>query len=94
MAKDVQADGIAVNALKPVGAIDTPGVRFGRAPGQIGGSTPRSPMPPPDSYVEAATLIAMQTVETCTGGIFADVEVVERFADGETIRRLAGIKPV
>ena len=93
-AKDVQADGIAVNALKPVGAIDTPGVRFGRAPGQIGGSTPRSPMPPPDSYVEAATLIAMQTVETCTGGIFDDVEAVERFADGETIRRLAGIKPV
>ena len=47
-----------------------------------------------DSYVEAATLIAMQTVETCTGGIFDDVEAVERFADGETIRRLAGIKPV
>ncbi|MCH8103515.1 MAG: SDR family oxidoreductase [Chloroflexi bacterium] len=94
MAKDVKDDGIAVNALKPVGAIDTPGVRFGRAPGQIGGSTPRSPMPPPDSYVEAATLVAMQTAETCTGGIFNDVEAVERFADEETKRRLAGIKPV
>ena len=94
MARDVRDDGIAVNALKPVGAIDTPGLRFGRAPGQIGGSTPRNPMPPPDSYVEAATLLAMQTVDACTGGIFNDVEAVERFADDETKRRLAGIKPV
>ena len=51
-------------------------------------------MPPPDSYVEAATLVAMQTAETCTGGIFNDVEAVERFADEETKRRLADIKPV
>ncbi|MDP6668033.1 MAG: SDR family oxidoreductase [Dehalococcoidia bacterium] len=94
MAGDVREFGIAVNALKPVGAIDTPGVRFGRAPGQIGGDTPLPPLPPPDSYVEAAVLVAMQTVETCTGGIFNDVEVVERFADAETKRRLAEIKPV
>ncbi len=94
MANDVRDDGIAVNALKPVGAIDTPGVRFGRAPGQIGGDTPLPPMPPPDSYVEAATLIAMQTVDTCTGTIFNDIEAVERFADEETKQRLAQIKPV
>ncbi len=94
MANDVKADGIAINALKPVGAIDTPGVRFGRAPGQIGGSTPRNPMPPPDSYVEAAVLVAMQTVDTCTGGIFNDVEAVERFADEATKSRLAAITPV
>jgi len=93
MAKDVEADGIAINALKPVGAIDTPGVRLGRAPGQIGGDTPANPMPPPDSYVEAAVLVAMQTVETCTGGIFNDVEAVERFADAETKKRLSAIKP-
>ena len=90
-ANDVKSDGIAINALKPVGAIDTPGVRFGRAPGQIGGDTPLPPLPPPDSYVEAATLLAMQTIDTCTGGIFDDVEAVERFADEDTKRRLAGI---
>ncbi|NQW18233.1 MAG: SDR family oxidoreductase [Chloroflexi bacterium] len=94
MAKDVKDDGIAVNALKPVGAIDTPGVRFGRAPGQIGGDTPLPPMPPSDSYVEAAVLVAMQSVDTCTGGIFNDVEAVQRFADAETKARLLKIQPV
>ena len=94
MAKDVESDGIAINALKPVGAIDTPGVRFGRAPGQIGGSTPIGAMPPPDSYVEAAVLVAMQTVDTCTGGIFNDVEAVQRFADDATKTRLTDFKPL
>ena len=94
LANDMKDDGIAVNALKPVGGIDTPGIRFGRAPGQVGGSTALGKMPPPDSYVEAATLLAMQTVDTCTGGIFNDVEAVERFADANTVARLAAIEPI
>ncbi|MBT5319527.1 MAG: SDR family oxidoreductase, partial [Chloroflexi bacterium] len=94
LANDMKDDGIVVNALKPVGGIDTPGIRFGRAPGQVGGATPLGKMPPPDSYVEAATLLAMQTVDTCTGGIFNDVEAVERFADAETVARLAAVQPV
>lgn len=94
LANDMKDDGIAVNALKPVGGIDTPGIRFGRAPGQVGGSTPHNKMPPPDSYVEAATLLAMQTVDSCTGGIFNDVEAVERFADEATKTRLAAVEPV
>ena len=94
LANDMKDDGIAVNALKPVGGIDTPGIRFGRAPGQVGGNTPHAKMPPPDSYVEAATLLALQTVDSCTGGIFNDVEVVERFADEATRARLARVVPV
>jgi NAD(P)-dependent dehydrogenase (short-subunit alcohol dehydrogenase family) len=94
LANDMKDDGIAVNALKPVGGIDTPGIRFGRAPGQVGGDTPHIKMPPPDSYVEAATLLAMQTVDSCTGGIFNDVEAVARFADDATKTRLAAVQPV
>ncbi|MDA1257608.1 MAG: SDR family NAD(P)-dependent oxidoreductase [Chloroflexi bacterium] len=93
LASDMKDDGIAVNALKPVGGIDTPGIRFGRAPGQVGGDTPLPGLIPPDSYVEAATLLAMQTVDTCTGGVFNDAEAVERFADDATKARLAKIKP-
>ena len=35
---------------------------------------------PPDSYVEAAVLFAMQTPATCTGAVLTDAEVVQRFA--------------
>lgn len=88
LAREQQRNGVAVNALKPVGGIDTPGLRFGRAPGQVGGSNVGSGLPTPDSYVEAAVLLALQTTETCTGEVFNDAEAVERFADDDTKKRL------
>lgn len=86
LANEMRSNGIAVNCLKPVGGIDTPGIRFGRG-GPAGAMAGRQ-FPTPDSYVEAAVLLALQTPETCTGGVFYDNEAVERFADAATKARL------
>jgi NAD(P)-dependent dehydrogenase (short-subunit alcohol dehydrogenase family) len=83
LAREQRDSGIAVNVLKPVGAIDTPGLRYGRAPGQTGGQRTAErtrDLPTPDNYVEAAILLAMQTPETCTGEVFDDAEAVARLS--------------
>lgn len=83
LAREQKDNGIAVNALKPVGAIDTPGLRYGRAPGQTGGARTagRVPdLPTPDNYVEASILLALQTPDTCTGEVFDDAEAVARLS--------------
>jgi citronellol/citronellal dehydrogenase len=82
LAEDVRADGIAVNALKPVGAIPTPGMNYGRP------ARDESDLPGPESYVEAAVLLALQTAETCTGEAFNDVQALERLSDEATRSRL------
>jgi citronellol/citronellal dehydrogenase len=43
LAMELKDKQIAVNALKPVGAIETPGLLIGRAPGQVGGGRPGNP---------------------------------------------------
>jgi citronellol/citronellal dehydrogenase len=87
LANELKDKQIAVNALKPVGAIETPGLLFGRAPGQVGGGRPGNPdLPSPDSYVEAAVLIALQTPATFTGQVNNDAEVIARLA-GEATRK-------
>jgi NAD(P)-dependent dehydrogenase (short-subunit alcohol dehydrogenase family) len=90
LAMEQRNNGVAVNALLPVGAIDTPGLRMGRAPGQIGGEQTRrrlADLPGPESYVEAAILLAMQTPETCTGKVYNDAEAIEALGDDETKAR-------
>lgn len=87
LAAELREQGIAVNALKPVGAIETPGLRYrgaGTAP-----TPPRAGLPSPDSYVEAAILLAMQTPTSCTGEVLDDAQVVEKLADDETRKRLS-----
>jgi citronellol/citronellal dehydrogenase len=74
LANEQKANGIAVNALKPVGAIDTPGLRYrgaGTAPVPM-----RANLPGPENYVEAAILLAIQTPDSCTGKVFDDAEAV------------------
>ena len=76
LAGEQRSNGISVNALKPVGGIDTPGLRYrggGTAPREI-----RAGLPGPENYVEAAILIAMQTPDTCTGQVFDDAEAVAK----------------
>ena len=76
LAHEQKDNGIAVNVLKPVGAIDTPGLRYRGA-----GTQPRPirpDLPTPDNYVEAAILLAMQTPPTCTGEVLNDQEAVDR----------------
>ncbi len=75
LAAEQKDNGIAVNALKPVGAIATPGLRYrgaGTAPIEV-----RADLPTPDNYVEAAILLAMQPPESCTGQVLDDAEAVE-----------------
>ena len=84
LANELRGDGIAVNCLKPDGGLDTPGIRFARG-GQIDPEMERL-FPKPDNYLEAAVLLAMQTPDTCTGGVFYDSEAIARFADGSTGR--------
>lgn len=94
LAAEQRDNGIAVNAFKPVRGIETPGLLFGRAPGQVGGPRPAGEeIPPPDSYVEAAILLAMQTPETFTGQVVDDAEVIARLADPATQQRMKEINP-
>jgi NAD(P)-dependent dehydrogenase (short-subunit alcohol dehydrogenase family) len=98
LARELKDQGIAVNAMKPVGGIETPGLLFGRpqgagamapAPGQNPTARPtpqayapgaRPGLPSPDSYVEAAVLLAMQTPESFTGQVYNDAQLIERLA--------------
>jgi NAD(P)-dependent dehydrogenase (short-subunit alcohol dehydrogenase family) len=79
LASELKDEGIAVNALKPVTGIETPGMLFGRAQGRPA----RPDLPKPDSYVEAAILLAMQTPNTCTGQVANDAQLIERLASTE-----------
>lgn len=94
LANEVRRNGVAVNCMKPVGGIETPGLLFGRAPGQVGGQRPEGMgLPPPDSYVEAAVLLAMQTPDTGTGIVMNDAQIINKFADEETKERFRKLNP-
>lgn len=88
LAAELKDKGIAVNVLKPVGGLDTPGIRYPR--GRSGAVPDERQFPSPDSYIEAAVLLAMQTPQTCTGGVFYDNEAIDRLADEATKARLRG----
>ncbi len=93
LANEMKDRGVAVNCLRPVGGIETPGLLFERAPGQTGGVRPRDDLPPPDSYVEAAVLMAMQTVATCTGNVYSDAEALKALADKAVLEKYRALNP-
>lgn len=94
LANEQRANGIAVNAYKPVRGVETPGLLMGRAPGQVGGPRPAGDeIPPPDSYVEGAILLAMQTPATFTGQVVHDADVIMRLGDAATQQRMREINP-
>ena len=94
LAGERRENGIAVNCLKPDGGLETPGIRYiiDRPEGPPDRPAADFDFPPPDSYVEAAVLLAMQTPQTCTGGVFHDSEAIERLADAETKARLRALR--
>jgi NAD(P)-dependent dehydrogenase (short-subunit alcohol dehydrogenase family) len=69
LADALRSQGIAVNCLRPAGFIDTPGVL-------LNSDVRPSDLTPPDSYVEAGILLAMQTADSYTGQVKTDVEVI------------------
>jgi NAD(P)-dependent dehydrogenase (short-subunit alcohol dehydrogenase family) len=81
-AAELQSDGIAVNSLKPVSIIQTPGYLAG---------TPE--IPPSDSYVEAAILLVLQSAEAFTGRVHNDAEIIGLLADDESKQRFRGLNP-
>jgi citronellol/citronellal dehydrogenase len=86
LADELRSRGIAVNCLRPVGFIDTPGVL-------LNSDVRPSDLTPPDSYVEAAILMAMQTADTYTGQVKTDAEVIRDLTDGTTLQRYAAMNP-
>jgi citronellol/citronellal dehydrogenase len=111
LARELKEQGITVNAMKPVGGIETPGLLFGRpqgagagvpAPGQnptarlapqayAPGTRPN--LPSPDSYVEAAILLALQTPDTFTGQVYNDAQLIEILASDADKTRFRAENP-
>ena len=90
LARELKDDGITVNAMRPVGGIETPGLLFGRPASRPAGAAGPAPgaarpgLPKPDSYVEAAILLALQTPGSFTGQVFNDAQLIEKLSDEAT----------
>jgi NAD(P)-dependent dehydrogenase (short-subunit alcohol dehydrogenase family) len=89
LAAELKDQGIAVNCLRPVGWIPTAGSLFA---GGTGGRRVEDGTPP-DSYIEAAILLAMQTTETCTGAVYSDAQALKVLADSATFERFKAMNP-
>lgn len=90
LAAELKDKGIAVNCFKPVGGIPTPGTEMGRGRASRGG---RDDRPGPDSYVEAAVLLAMQTADAFTGHVYHDATLINLLADDKTKERFRQENP-
>jgi NAD(P)-dependent dehydrogenase (short-subunit alcohol dehydrogenase family) len=82
----LRSQGIAVNCLRPVGFIDTPGVL-------LNSDVRPSDLTPPDSYVEAAILMAMQTADTYTAQVKTDAEVIRDLTSQTVLQRYEAMNP-
>jgi NAD(P)-dependent dehydrogenase (short-subunit alcohol dehydrogenase family) len=82
----LRPQGIAVNCLRPVGFIDTPGML-------LNSDVRPADLTPPDSYVEAAILMAMQTAVSYTGQVKTDAEVIRDLGDQKTLRHYEAMNP-
>jgi citronellol/citronellal dehydrogenase len=89
LANEVRDRGVAVNCLKPTSSIRTPGALFRRTPEQRAAYQGLTA----ESYEEAAVLLALQTPETCTGGVFSDAQAVARFGTPEDLARFKAMYP-
>jgi citronellol/citronellal dehydrogenase len=84
-AEEQRENGIAVNGLRPLRSIETPGMFY---PGAgVAATAGNAASQKPDRYVEAAVLLALQTPHTCTGQIFDDAQAIQQLGDAETRAR-------
>ncbi len=88
-AEEQKTNGIAVNAFRPVAAIKTPGWLASRSAELL--KTRAHRVSPPDSYVEAAILLAMQDVATCSGEELTDAQVLSRFGSPDDLERFGAM---
>jgi NAD(P)-dependent dehydrogenase (short-subunit alcohol dehydrogenase family) len=86
LANELRSHGIAVNCLRPVGFIDTPGVL-------LNPEVKPSDLTPPLSYVDAAVLIAGQNAASYTGQLKTDAEVIRDLSDVTILRYYEAMNP-
>jgi NAD(P)-dependent dehydrogenase (short-subunit alcohol dehydrogenase family) len=91
-ANELKARDVVVKALKPTSIIETPGYLFAQVPRDETGSESYETLPP-DSYVEAAILLALQTTGTFTGRVHNDAQVIGHLADDDARRRFRDLNP-
>ncbi len=82
-------NGIAVNSLRPVAGIETPGWLAARP--EKARSARAHRLSPPDSYVEAAILLAMQEAASCTGKHLTDADVLRHFGTEDSFEHYRSI---
>ena len=88
---ELEEQNIVVNSLKPMNAIETPGFLFAQVPrNEEGSEIPE--LPSRDSYVEAAILLATQSV-TFSGRVVDDAEAIGLLADDGDKNRFRKINP-
>ena len=92
LAEELKSKEIVANALRPLGAIETPGFLFAQVPrGEQSGDLPE--LPPSDSYVEASVLLALQTTDSFTGRVHDDAEIIGHLSDDDTKDRFRALNP-
>ncbi len=89
---ELKQQNIVVNALKPMNAIETPGFLFAQLPRNEAGEE-ISVLPPQESYVEAAILLATQSVDSFTGRVQDDAEVIGLLADDAIKSKFRELNP-
>lgn len=86
LAEELRSQGIAVNSLRPVGFIDTPGVL-------LNNDVKPADLTSPESYIHAAILLAAQTAATYTGQVKTDAEIIRDLADDRTLQYYCTANP-
>lgn len=84
-AQEQRAHGICVASLRPVAAIETPGWLAARDAATR--QTRAHRISPPDSYVEAAVLLAARAGPAHSGCHFTDADVLRTFGGEEAVAR-------
>jgi NAD(P)-dependent dehydrogenase (short-subunit alcohol dehydrogenase family) len=86
LAQELAPKGIAVNCLRPVGWIDTPGALINEE------VTPAD-LTPPYSYLEAMVLLSLQTADAYSGRSVTDAELLRDLTDEKTLRGFKILNP-
>ena len=86
MAEELRPHNIAVNCLRPVGFIDTPGVLLNQ-------DVKPDDVTPPNSYVDASIMLAMQSADKYTGQLKTDAEVLRDLGGEDYIKHYGDPNP-
>ena len=86
MAEELRPHNIAVNCLRPVGFVDTPGVLLNE-------DVKPDDVTPPNSYVDASIMLAMQSADKYTGQLKTDAEVLRDLGGEAYVKHYGDLNP-